>query len=292
MKYALLSLLNMTFIAHGMEQNITNTRDEWNAEAYSRGNFVQQNAALQILEQQGQKTFGDVIDIGSGTGNISYLISHKAKSVCGVDPSKSMHDYSVKQYTKDNLRFINDCMENVQMKEEYDLATLFFSYHWIKDKRKALEQTHSALKTNGEMLITFIDACDKPLFNRQSFYKTFPAIECILKMMEFMNITIPPSFSYQTADEFKKTVTEAGFEIISFKHEPCECILTKKEIKDHEYSLIANIPIVSALPEWITTYFFNQYIDSLIDSFSTDSRSERYIYPRFENNYVMHAKKQ
>ena len=101
-----------------------------------------------IISKEGKIS---TLDLGSGTGIFSKLISQVSKQVVGVELSKEMIKNAHKS-TK--IKYINSSVEKLKLKKKFDLITSASSFHWFDDAklRRIIEKN---LKQNGIFFITY-----------------------------------------------------------------------------------------------------------------------------------------
>lgn len=247
---------------HGMDKPIISKPQEWNAEEYAQGNKIQYQSALHFLvhnniEIQGKHT----LDVGCGTGEISAFLAQKAKSVDGFDASSNMVQWAQKTHTPfySNLSFTQSCVEDFASAKKYDLATMFFCFHWFADKQKALKQTSASLKENGELFGTFSTA-DIP---------QNPGLAIVKKMMEKWNVqnnlNQTLGRSTVTTEELKTMLADAEFDIIKCELQTNDITFSDRtEVEAFTRPVMMSRPFIQEMLQEQREQFFTEYIDALI----------------------------
>ncbi|MFQ3232027.1 class I SAM-dependent methyltransferase [Reinekea sp.] len=119
-----------------------------------------------------------VLDIGSGTGEISIPLSKQGHCVVGVDPSKAMVKAAVAKGSK--VSFVNAYIEQFESDVTFDLIVAANSIHWADwDKTFPLlkglskPQTKMAIVTGGDLIVDTINSEVIQLIQAYSTTKNF-----------------------------------------------------------------------------------------------------------------------
>jgi 2-polyprenyl-3-methyl-5-hydroxy-6-metoxy-1,4-benzoquinol methylase len=98
-------------------------------------------------------TKSNILDIGSGTGIISFIFSPLVKSVIGLDPSKKMIDVannSKKIYNTDNVVFIKGTLDDTCLDQKFDIIIFSNILHLYPN---LLRKSINLLNKNGIIYI-------------------------------------------------------------------------------------------------------------------------------------------
>jgi 2-polyprenyl-3-methyl-5-hydroxy-6-metoxy-1,4-benzoquinol methylase len=235
---------------------------EWDPALYVRGNRPQYTSALSFLERnkidlQNKK----ILDVGSGTGEISAFMAQKSYRVDGFDASNNMVEWAQKHHAPlhKNLSFKQCCVEDFSSDKKYDFATMFFCFHWFTDKEKAFKQTAESLKENGELFGTF-STSDLP---------QPPGMAIIKKMMEAWSVQT--SFneslgrSTVTSEELRALLTKTGFEIILCEHQTNDIIFNDRiDVENFTRPVMMSRPFVQRMSSEQREKFLAEYLDCII----------------------------
>lgn len=95
----------------------------------------------------------NILDIGSGVGNLTNYIYEREFNVRGIDLSDGMLNIATSKYP--HITFDKMDMRNITYNEKFDGLMLTYSLlHLTKDDIKtALERFHNILNDNGKMLL-------------------------------------------------------------------------------------------------------------------------------------------
>lgn len=129
----------------------------WNALSYDINSFMQYSTAMAMLASlplQGNET---ILDIGCGTGKITFQIAQKVKNghVTGVDLSQEMIEYASANRADTNIRYVCGDVVKMRYKNRFDAVVSFWTLSWVELLEKALRNIVASLKENGKMLLMY-----------------------------------------------------------------------------------------------------------------------------------------
>jgi len=115
-----------------------------------------------------------VLDIASGSGYGSSLLSENASFVYGVDNDKQSIDYSKRNYKKSNIEFRLGTAENIPLKDSsVDAVVSFETIEHIEDFNLFLKEIKRVLKKDGFLIISTPNDYEFPEgnhFHKHEFY--------------------------------------------------------------------------------------------------------------------------
>lgn len=125
----------------------------WNADLYDdKLNFVSHHgkAIVQLLRpQKGER----ILDLGCGTGDLSYEISKSGAMVTGMDASAEMVAKAREKYP--SIPFNMGDGETFRTNEKYDAIFSNAALHWMKNAEKAVESIELSLHPGGRFVAEF-----------------------------------------------------------------------------------------------------------------------------------------
>jgi trans-aconitate methyltransferase len=125
----------------------------WNAELYDdKLSFVSSfgKGVVELLQPQRGET---ILDLGCGTGDLSYEISKSGAIVTGSDFSVEMIEQARKKYPQ--IPFIVENGETFRSDEKYDAVFSNAALHWMKRADKVVEAVELALQPGGRFVAEF-----------------------------------------------------------------------------------------------------------------------------------------
>ena len=127
-----------------------------NAEAYERfmGRWSR-IVALQLIEFTGIPDRGRVLDVGSGTGALSFALAgiHPRTDILGIDPSKEFVEYATSRNSfGDRAAFeVGDAQQMRFPDSTFDASLSLLVFNFIPDPSKALREVRRVTKPGGQI---------------------------------------------------------------------------------------------------------------------------------------------
>lgn len=288
MKAYFICLTFLTFYSHATEQ--PHQPREWDAHAYANGNSIQEYSALHFL-QESKINLAEhtVLDMGCGTGNISWKMAQQAQSVHGFDASFNMINYAKQTYVHPNLTFEQAFAEHFTPTQLYSLVTSFFCITWIENKYAACEKINHALELGGEFLGTIVTQSDPTPFNVLVALEMIPLLQEADEFFKDKDI-LKGCDTYPTDEEFKTMLLNNGFEIVSYEGKTLDFLIKdKKHLESILRPIVTSLPVIQAMPNYYREFLLNFYLDLYLTKLKQNSAGE-YILPAVYSK-VFHAKK-
>ncbi len=129
------------------------------AEKYDELSESQLENGKKLVERLGVSNGLSVLDVGAGTGRLAFhvldLIGPRGKLV-GIDPLPQRTSIAVKNNRFPNAHFQVASAEDLSFiaDNSIDIAYLNAVFHWIPDKKKALNEIDRVLKPGGKVGLT------------------------------------------------------------------------------------------------------------------------------------------
>jgi trans-aconitate methyltransferase len=280
-KYMIITAFCITGFIHA-KQIPTKKIHEWDPELYAQGNTPQYSSTLHFLERNNISVEDkDILDIGCGTGETSAFLAQTAKSVHGFDACNNMVTWAKKHHK--NVSFSQSCVEDFSSDKKYDLATMFFCFHWFADKEKALTQTAKSLNDDGELFGTF-STSDLPAQPGQ----------IILKQM-IAELNLQTSFgeslgrSTINTQELKAMLVRTGFDIIKCELQTNDIIFPDRTaVENFTRPVLMSRPFIQTMAPEEREDFLNIFLDRLIPVLK-DTQNDQLILKMYQT--IIHARK-
>lgn len=181
------------------------------AQSYDKQTSVYKNAYRLSIEKTKAilKSHQNVLEIGCGTGIITFGVADSVKKITAIDISPKMIDVAIKKATKlnkTNIEFkVADGYELPYKDEEFDVILLFNVLYIIKEPEKQLKEAYRLLKKGG-YLVTATD-CYGELVPLKVKFK--------LILQNILNkIGILPYLKNYQKDELRRLLENNGFTFI------------------------------------------------------------------------------
>ncbi|MDY6805840.1 MAG: class I SAM-dependent methyltransferase [Cyanobacteriota bacterium] len=130
------------------------SNNEWNAELYDQKHSFVSGLGLDLLELLSPKMGEKILDIGCGTGHLSYKITGKGAKVIGIDNAPAMISQANSNYP--NLEFQLQSADHLSFEQQFDGVFSNATLHWIKsEKEKVVAEIWRVLKPGGRFVAEF-----------------------------------------------------------------------------------------------------------------------------------------
>ncbi len=123
--------------------------------AFHRGNLVYGEHVSRYESVRGLLEGKIVLDIASGSGYGTHLLSEKAKKIYGVEVDKDAVEYSKRNYGGKNIEYLLGDAESIPLGDDsVDVVVTFETIEHIKDYKKFLNEIKRILKPGGFAIIS------------------------------------------------------------------------------------------------------------------------------------------
>lgn len=96
-----------------------------------------------------------ILDVASGEGYGSYLLSNNAKSVLGVDVSEEVIEVANKKYQKNNLKYIlGNATQLEKINQKFEVVTAFEMIEHIYEQEVFIDQVKKVLVEDGIFIVS------------------------------------------------------------------------------------------------------------------------------------------
>lgn len=129
------------------------TSQEWDAALYTaKHSFVYEygrELVTLLAPQRGER----ILDLGCGSGQLTWAIAESGASVMGVDNSPSMIETACREYP--NLSFVLADATDFSFDELFDAVFSNAVLHWVKPPEKVIECLAHCLRRGGRFVAEF-----------------------------------------------------------------------------------------------------------------------------------------
>jgi trans-aconitate 2-methyltransferase len=181
------------------------------ARIYRQTATAQKSAAERLFWMLGVERTDDVLDLGCGTGHLGQEIRVLTDGrVVGIDLSPEMIALA-REAAPEGIEFIIGAAEELDMPGEFDAILSNSAFQWFKDEPRALARCFAALRPGGRM------AMQAPA--RHDYCSTFVrAVDTLAadpRTSETWERFRTPWTFYETAEEYGRLFTDAGFALVA-----------------------------------------------------------------------------
>lgn len=179
-----------------------------NADRYSKSTISNQAAYEKKLEIT-QSYFTpdmDVLELGCGTGSTAIIHAPFVKHIRAVDISQKMLDIAQDKAEKENIANVTFDQAAIDTftapDQSYDIIMTHSVLHLLDDKEATIANIHKMLKPGGYFISSTV---------------------CLTGIMKLLQLVVPigrlfgfmPLVKFFSAKHLEKSITNAGFEIIT-----------------------------------------------------------------------------
>lgn len=113
----------------------------------------------------------DVLDVGSGYGHTALELSRVCRTVCGLEPARSLHTAALELAAQGerpgNLVFVNERIETFSTDATFDLVVLDNVYEHLPDQAAAMKMISGLLAPGGVIFLV----CPNKLWPIEAHYR-------------------------------------------------------------------------------------------------------------------------
>jgi trans-aconitate 2-methyltransferase len=248
---------------------------QWNAADYAQSSTLQQQLARELIQKLNLKGNERLLDIGSGDGKVTAEIAGYLPNgfVIGVDNSESMVTLAQSKYSADafpNLRFQRGDASSLSFRNEFDIVFSNAALHWVLDHRPVLQGIFSSLKHGGRILLQ--------MGGKGNVRDVERAFESLIKKNEwscyFQGFNFP--YGFYDADEYRRWLRDAGFQIIRVELIPKEGIHQNRKALE-AWIRTTWLPHTQQVPAEKRDTFITQFAKTYLENHPPEDDGRMYV---------------
>ena len=203
----------------------------WNPELYKeKHHFVYQygESLVDLLSPQPGE---HVLDLGCGTGELTYQISEAGASVTGIDNAEDLLTEARRKFPDLNFRHQN--ATDLEDTEQYDAVFSNAALHWILDQQKVTQRMFNALKPGGRLVVE--------LGGQGNVQRIREALSEVLLLHHYTQLAQTSVWYFPSVGQYTTLLEQYGLQVQQAQHYARPTPLTDAEngIKDW-LSMFAN----------------------------------------------------
>ncbi|AEE13753.1 Methyltransferase type 11 [Thermodesulfobium narugense DSM 14796] len=175
----------------------------WDPENYDNKVHFVSEFGKEVLKLLSPMSGEIILDLGCGTGDLTYEIYRLGAIPIGVDCSTTMIERARKKYPE--IKFFVDFAESFRLKDPVDAVFSNAVLHWVKKASLAIESIYLALKGGGRFVAEF--------GGRGNVDSVIKAICKVLSRYEIDAAKLNPWF-YPSVEEYASLLENQGFKTI------------------------------------------------------------------------------
>jgi len=131
-----------------MEDWTMKKMDDWYSKYYDPEDNEYNGIKKIISNKYGENA--KILEVGCGTGRLSFKLAKDFKKITAVDKQKSHIDFCKKSFKGKNIKFIESSIKDFKTKEKFDVVLLsWIGLHYHKTPAKILKKARELLKPKG-----------------------------------------------------------------------------------------------------------------------------------------------
>ncbi|MBK2126234.1 class I SAM-dependent methyltransferase [Fangia hongkongensis] len=260
------------------------------AKSYEKNAITQSKAAIRTLNylRHYLKSTDCVLDIGSGSGQITYEISKLTKGmVTGIDISKEMIAASKANYAATNLAYVQQGAEALGETQKYNIIFSNSAFYYLKNRQLCYQKMHAALKPNGYLIAQIMY---RDMFTPQ----LMQALEAIIsednEIASLISTFNNPIYLYSDKESFLLELTLAGFEHIeSYEEEQVTTLDLHQAFSQYESNFLVSLfnPCCYSDPERVSSSYIKKLRDKIKEKLALQLDHNNQIHITMPRMYVV-----
>tara|TARA_B110000003_G_scaffold63194_4_gene63667 strand:+ start:11721 stop:12512 length:792 start_codon:yes stop_codon:yes gene_type:complete len=197
---------------------------KWDTELYNKNYSYVYNYGESLLKLLNPKKNERILDLGCGSGQLTFKINKISKKTIGIDKSAEMITNAKLRYG--NVKFLICNAENFKFKNKFDSIFSNATLHWIKNYRSVIKCMYENLKLNGKIVLEF--------GGKNNVKTIIDQLRSSLKKRGYLNQSKLELWYFPSAEEYSKELELAGFKVVLAKsfNRKTELTNQKDGIKD------------------------------------------------------------
>ena len=179
-------------------------KEKWDSGDYdSKYEFVSRygEELLSLLNAEKEER---ILDLGCGTGDLTYLISQTAGEVIGLDNSTDMIQSARNKYP--NLEFVLGDAADFDFDLPFNAIFSNAALHWVLDYRGCIKSMFRNLKSGGRIVLEF--------GAKDNIRTIVQALRSTLLERGFSNQAHTQLWFFPSVEEYSKSLESEGFKLI------------------------------------------------------------------------------
>ncbi|MCC2686203.1 MAG: class SAM-dependent methyltransferase [Paenibacillaceae bacterium] len=150
----------------------------------------------------------NVLDLGCGTGDLTYKIAQTGATVVGMDLSVQMIENATKKYP--DLHFIAGNAEKFEFAQSFDAVFSNAALHWMKHPQDVIRCVWNVLKTGGRFVAEF--------GGRGNVETVIKAISHVLEKDYGIHTALRNPWFFPSLAQYSLLLEQQGFRVVYAVH--------------------------------------------------------------------------
>ncbi|WP_411893694.1 class I SAM-dependent methyltransferase [Winogradskyella sp. A2] len=132
---------------------MNDTKIKWQPSLYNNKHAFVYNYGEELIKLLDPKDYERILDLGCGSGQLTYKINELAKEVIGIDKSSEMIADAKSKFP--NIEFYVRDASNFKFEKKFDAIFSNATLHWVNNVEGAIKCMSDNLKPNGKIVLEF-----------------------------------------------------------------------------------------------------------------------------------------
>jgi len=177
---------------------------KWDTELYNDNYTYVYNYGKSLVELLNPKKNERILDLGCGSGQLTFIINEISKKTIGIDKSVEMIADAKLRYGKVKFQVCN--AENFRFKNKFDSIFSNATLHWIKNYKSVIKCMYKNLKFNGKIVLEF--------GGKNNVKTIVDQLRSSLKKRGYLNQSKLELWYFPSAEEYSKELELVGFKVV------------------------------------------------------------------------------
>jgi ubiquinone/menaquinone biosynthesis C-methylase UbiE len=175
-----------------------------------------------------------VLDIASGEGYGTNLLSKKAKMVYGVDISEEAINHAQEKYDRNNIEFKVGSVINIPFEEnKFDVVVSFETIEHLTEQEQMLSEIKRVLKKDG---ILILSSPDREIYASRSVGNIYHLKELTLKeLLDLLKVQFKNIYVFKQLIAIGSLIIPTEHNVSRFKTYDGTYYSVKENLKEHDF---------------------------------------------------------
>jgi len=203
---------------------MNDTTTKWKPELYNEKHSFVYNYGEKLIELLDPKENERILDLGCGSGQLTFKISELAKKTIGIDKSAEMIADAKSKFP--NIEFQVKDAENYKFDKKFNSIFSNATLHWVKNYKDSINSMYENLEDNGKIVVEF--------GGKGNVQTIVEQLRKSLKIRNYVSQSELNLWYFPSIGEYSTELESAGFKVIFAEHydRPTELADENSGIKD------------------------------------------------------------
>ncbi|WP_077400734.1 class I SAM-dependent methyltransferase [Cellulophaga omnivescoria] len=203
---------------------MNDTITKWKPKLYNEKHSFVYHYGESLINLLDPKENQRILDLGCGSGQLTFKISGLAKEVIGIDKSAEMISDAKSKFP--NIEFQVADASNFKFNEKFDSIFSNATLHWVNDFKNAIKCMYENLNSNGKIVLEF--------GGKGNVQTIVNELRNSLKTRGYEKQSELDLWYFPTIGEYSTELESAGFRVLFAEHydRPTELADENSGIKD------------------------------------------------------------